>query len=226
MLWESVRSGLSVLLHWQTYFVVLVYIIISKIPGAVIGFTIDDDDKPTKRHTIIENIIHVFALFVAVGILFPMMTGVAGVTWSIPWEMLGGASGGMVVMLFSLVTVSLVIPILCRSNSTLKFFAGYFLKVILGIVMVAFLARMINDIHPEFGIQNIKLIPGIWMSVGLAISSVAALGLVIVMSIVIGIPLMVFNFFLSETIQTTLGAAFSLIPVFIYGAWIGIQIHG
>jgi hypothetical protein len=43
MSWQSVLDGLDVLLHWQTYAVVLVYVIISKIPGTVIGFTVDEN---------------------------------------------------------------------------------------------------------------------------------------------------------------------------------------
>ena len=43
MSWQSVLDGLDVLLHWQTYAVVLVYVIISKIPGIVIGFTVDEN---------------------------------------------------------------------------------------------------------------------------------------------------------------------------------------
>ena len=230
MFWQSVVNSLALVLHWQMYAPVLVYVIISKIPGIVIGFIVDEEDELSKRHvlliTIIENIIHVFALFVTVGTLFPMMTGVDGVTWSLPWEILGAAPVGTLTMFFILTIVSLVIPILCRSNNAITFFAGYFIKIILGLVIVSFLARTINDIHPEFGIQNIELIPGIGMIVGLIISSGASLGLVIVMSIVIGMPLLMVNFFLSETVKATLGAAFGLIPVFMYGAFIGLQIYG
>jgi hypothetical protein len=45
MFWQSVINGLGVLLHWQTYVVALIYLIISLLPFIVLMFSGDKADN-------------------------------------------------------------------------------------------------------------------------------------------------------------------------------------
>jgi len=124
MFWHSVFNGLGILLHWQTYVVAVMYIIISFLPFAGLMLSEDKADGLMEKGgcliMLIQPLFQVFAVFICVCTLFPLMMGGTEAAWSLPWTMLYTNLGRtlmiMVVMLiFSI--IGAIVPVLGRNNS-------------------------------------------------------------------------------------------------------------
>lgn len=225
MFWQSVFNGLGVLLHWQTYLVALMYIIISFLPFLAIMLAGDKSDELMTKGgclvMLIQPLFQALAVFISVCTLFPLMLGSTEAAWSLPWMLIITEPGRTLIILVIMLVLSFIgafMPILGRANSFIMFIMG-------GAVLV-FLTLAIHEVHPELGIRNIELIPGWLTIIGIVIVSGISSWLGILATAAIVTVLFRDKEGISQLIMMPLGSVFGFIPIFIYAAWIGLQIKG
>ena len=225
MFWDAVLNGLKVLLHWQTYPVALMYIVISFLPVIVIMFAGDRSDNLMAKGgclvMLMQPLFQALAVFITVCTLFPIMLGRPEAAWSFPWILIVNMPGRILIILVVMLVISVVgafIPILGRANS--------FIMFIMGGVVVAFLTLIIHKINPELGIRNIQIIPGFLTIIGFVIVSAIVSWLGMLASAAVVTLLFRDREDISQLVMMPLGSVFGFIPVFIYAAWIGLQIKG
>ncbi len=225
MFWQSVLNGLGVLLHWQTYVVALMYFVISFLPFIAIMFAGEKSEELMMKGGCLVMLIHplfqALAVFVSVCTLFPIMLGGTEAAWSLPWMLVITEPVRTLIILVIMLVLSFVgafMPILGRANSFIMFIMG-------GAVLV-FLTLAIHKVHPELGIRNIELIPGWLTIIGIVIVSGVSSWLGILAAAAIVTVLFRDKEEISQLIMMPLGSVFGFIPIFIYAAWIGLQIKG
>jgi hypothetical protein len=225
MFWGAVVNGLKVLLHWQTYVVAVMYIIISFLP--VIALMVagnKSDDLMAKGGCLvmlIQPLFQALAVLISVCTLFPIMLGRSEAAWSLPWLLIMNEPGRTLILLVIMLVISIIgafIPILGRANS--------FIMFIMGGVVVAFLTLAIHKMNPELGINNMVIIPGFFTIIGIVLVSGIASWLGMLASAAVVTLLFRGKEDISQIIMVPLGSVFGFIPVFIYAAWIGLQIKG
>jgi len=225
MFWDAVANGLKVLLHWQTYLVGIIYIVISFLPFIVMAFAGNrwDNiiDKGGCLTMLILHVLQVLAVFISVCTLFPIMLGRSEAGWSIPWMLLVSIPGRILIILAVMLVIPVVgafIPILGRANS--------FIMFIMGGVVVVFLTIIIDRSNPGLGIRNIEIIPGFFTIIGFFIVYGVAACVGMLASTAAVTLLLKDREDLGQLVLGALGQVFGFIPIFIYGAWIGLQIKG
>jgi len=226
MFWEAVINGLKVLLHWQTYVIAIMYLIISFLPIIVVMLAGNkSDDRMTKGGCLailIQPLFQSLGVFISVCTLFPIMLfGRSEAAWSLPWLLIVNIPGRILILLIIMLVLSIAgafIPLLGRANSFIMFIMG-------GAVLV-FLTKILQNINPELGIRRIDILPGFHTIIGIVIVSGVASWLGIIASAGAVTILLRDNENISQLIMIPLGSVFGFIPIFIYGAWLGLQIQG
>ena len=225
MFWPAVVNGLKVLLHWQTYLVALIYIVISFLPVIAIMFAGNRSDNLMAKGgclvMLIQPLFQALAVFITVCTLFPIMLGRVEAAWSFPWILIVNIPGRILIILAVMLVISVVgafIPILGRANS--------FIMFIMGGVVVAFLTLIFDKMNPELGIRNIQIFPGFLTIIGFVIISGIVAWLGTLASAAVVTLLLREREDISQLVMIPLGSVFGFVPVFIYAAWIGLQIKG
>lgn len=170
---------------------------------------------------LMQPLFQALAVFITVCTLFPIMLGRPEAAWSFPWILIVNMPGRILIILVVMLVISVVgafIPILGRANS--------FIMFIMGGVVVAFLTLIIHKINPELGIRNIQIIPGFLTIIGFVIVSAIVSWLGMLASAAVVTLLFRDREDISQLVMMPLGSVFGFIPVFIYAAWIGLQIKG
>lgn len=225
MFWASVFKSFGILLHWQVYLAIPLYLVISLLPYVFIFFSTKNWEENIAKMgcliMLIQPFFQAFGVFVAVSTLFPILLGGDVAAWSLPWMLIVNKPGSILVLIIVMVMLSMLgamIPIIGQTNSFSVFTLG-------GSVLV-FLFRVINEIHPEYGIGNVDLIPGFFTIVGIVIVS-AVVSWLGVMAMAALMTLVFRNaddsiaFFLSP-----LASVLGFFPVFIYASWVSLQLMG
>lgn len=228
MFWEAVINGLKVLLHWQTYVIAIMYLIISFLPMIVVMFAGNKSDELELMTRggclamLIQPLFQSLAVFISVCTLFPIMLfGRSEAAWSLPWMLIIHVPGRILILLIIMLVLSIVgvlIPLLGRAKSFIMFIMG-------GAVLI-FLTMVLHNINPELGIRNIDILPGLLTIIGIVIVSGVASWLGILASAGIVTLLLRDKEEISQLIMIPLCSVFGFIPIFIYGAWLGLQIQG
>jgi len=225
MFWESVVNGIAVLLHWQTYPVAFMYMIISFLPFIPLMFAGDKADgfmaKGGCLVMLIQPLFQALAVFISVCTLFPVMLGGTEAAWSLPWILIISEPGRTLIILVIMLVLSIIgvlMPILGRANSFIMFIMG-------GTVLV-FLTLTLHRIHPELGIRNIDIMPGWLTIIGIVIVSGISSWLGLLASATVVTLLFRNREDISQLIMMPMGSVFGFIPIFIYAAWIGLHIKG
>jgi hypothetical protein len=225
MFWQSVSSGLGVLLHWQTYVVAAMYIVISFLPFIALMPAGDRCDSYLEKGgcllMLVQPLFQALAVFISVCTLFPIVLGRAAAAWSLPWLLIAAAPGRtliVVVIMLVLAVLGSLVPIIGQANSFIMFIMG-------GVVLV-FLTRAIGEVYPDSGIKDIRLIPGLLTIIGIVLVSGIVSWLGTLASAALLTLVQRANEGISQLIILPFGSVFGFIPVFIYGAWIRLQIKG
>lgn len=225
MFWDAVINGLKVLLHWQTYVIAVMYFIISFLPMIVIMFAGNKSDELMTKggclSMLIQPLFQALAIFISVCTLFPIMFGGSEAAWSLPWILMMNVPGRTFILLIIVLVLSVAwafIPLIGRANSIIMFIMG-------GAVMV-FIAMVLHNINPELGIRNIDIVPGFLTIIGIVIVSGVTSWIGMLASAGVVTLLLRDKEEISQLIMIPLGSVFGFIPIFIYGAWIGLQIKG
>lgn len=224
MFWQSVINGLGILLHWQTYVVALMYLIIGFLPSIVLMFVGDKADEMMVKGgcllLLVQPLFQALAFFIGVATLYPLMMGGAEAAWSLPWMMLFTEPGRtllLVGIMFVLAIVGAFTPILGSSNS--------FITFMMGVTVLVSLTLAIHKVHLELGIINLELIPGWLTIIGLVIAAEISSWLVRLAAAAIVTLVLRDKEDIVDLIMMTLGSAVEFIPVAMLAAWIALQIQ-
>ena len=219
MFLESVLNGLSVLSYWQIYLAGIIYSIVILLPLFLIGLGMSKFEPLGCITILIDHFFRALATLIFIFTLFPIILGLADkAAWSFPWIILINDPWYMIKSAFILMVLSFLlafIPIIGQFQSVQA--------LLLGSVCLIFVINILHAIEPNFEISRLRFFPGYIYIIGfLIISAITSYLAIIVAAFLLSLNKYLENF--SEIISIPIGAAFGFIPVFIYGAWIGIQI--
>jgi len=221
MFWDSVYSAFRVMIHWETHFVVLEYLLLMLTPVIILFLVLK------KRHALSTQyfrklflpLIEAIAIAVSVLTLFPIILGVGeSVAWNFPLRIMQLSPGGFLALIGSLIILAYlidVIPMLRKLRSVKT--------LVLGGVCLIFVRIFLNLINPVIDIELMDLVPGFWFICGIIIISgvLAKLGYFVFESFV---NVLGSKFNLREEVAELLIlpviATLGFLPVFVYGAWL------
>jgi hypothetical protein len=229
MFWDSVISGLKVLLYWETYVAGIEYLAIFMGPMIIGGLVMEKNEGLGIGlgclGSLVLPVFQVAALSVFILTLSPIILGVAeDAAWSFPWKIITLAPKVFFKLVGVLVIASIglaFIPLLGHLQSLQS--------LILGGLALTFVIRLAGSFYPRVVTERIEFIPDFWFVVGLLVIG----GLLSKVGLMVSVFLATIledKFDLREEINELLlfptAAIFGFIPVFIYGAWLGAQIKG
>jgi hypothetical protein len=223
MFWEAVQRGIGVLWHWQTYVASLEYFAITFVPMLALSSVFTKKRKAIVAVGCLSMLalpaIQVFALVVFVLTLWPIMLGLSDhATWAMPWQLAiesPGALAGFIGMLLVVAVVLAFIPLLGQLQSLHT--------LVLGIFAIGLVVRLIDGIRPDIAFNQVHFWPGFWFVVGLLVVGGVVGWLARLLAAVVATALDSAMEGLGSLVVFPLGAVFGLVPLFIYGAWVGMQ---
>lgn len=216
MFLESILNGLSVLSYWQIYLAGIIYSVVILLPIYLIGLGMSKFEPLGCITILIGPFFRALATLIFIFTLFPIILGLADkAAWSFPWIILINDPWYMIKSAFILMVLSFLlafIPIIGQFQSVQT--------LLLGSVCLISVINILHAIDPNFEISRLSFFPGYMYIIGfLIISSITSWLAIIVTAFLLNKYLEYFPEIISIPIGT-----FGFIPVFIYGAWIGIQI--
>lgn len=216
MFWDSLFTGLKVLSYWETYVAGLMYLVIAFSP--ILLFS--DRSAGGCLAMLLVSILKVFGLCVVVLTLSPILLGLSSdAAWSFPWLLLFQEPVFMLKLVGSLIILAFVLPIIPVVGDS----PGLY-ELVAGAIVLAVVASNIDRHNPDLHIRAIQIVPDFWFGVKVLISSavILYLGLGIVGGLLGGFT---GQTKISEVIWIPVFASvFGLLPVFIYGGWLALQI--
>jgi hypothetical protein len=223
--WYAVLTGLKVLTYWEAYVAGLEYLAIFYIPLAIASAVRKKSGKTGTAAGLLSMlllpVLHAIAMTVFVLTLAPIIFGIEGnATWSFPWEILTTAPGLFLTLIGVLIVaagVMAIIPLL-RHLPALQ-------TLVLGVIALMFAFGIFIAENPSIIKGPIAVISDIWIITGLLV-------IVSIMSWVgrlaaafAGKAIGIADDGPGRIMLFPLAAIFGFIPVFIYGALLGIQIR-
>lgn len=225
MFWESVTSGLSVLLHWQTYAAAGIFLALSMGPMLLIGLVAMKSEAAGGLvgclSMLVMPALQVFALVVFVLTLSPILLGLSDkAAWSLPWAITAEEPWLVAKFVGKLLIAAIVlafIPILGRLQSLHTLLLGSF--------ALALVVGLLGNINPQIAAKQVALWPGFWFVVGLVAvgSAMAWVGMFCAALLSTAVDARAEG--LGQLVAFPLAAVFGFIPLFIYAAWVGQQLR-
>ncbi len=221
---ESVIAGLMILTYWETYVAALEYLAIVLIPMGLAGFFMETSDRAAVPigclGMFVMPLLQIVGIAVFVLTLAPIILGMGpDADWGLPWRILTLAPSAFLRLIGILAVTAFVLALIPFIN--LLDSLG---TLLLGGITLMFVTGLIDTISPGYIPETIQFFPGFWFSAGL----------LLVGGIMSWIGMMTIAFLLTliqaadegvgSLIMPFLGAVFGFFPVFIYGAWLGVQI--
>ena len=221
MFWDAVYSALRVMTHWETYFVVLEYLLLMLTPVIIIFLILKKRHALSTRYfrKLFLPIMEAIAIAVFVLTLFPIILGVGeSVAWNFPLRIMQLSPGGFLALIGSLIVLAYLIDVipLLRKLRSVK-------TLVLGGVCLVFVRIFLNLMNPVMDVEIMDMVPGFWFICGIIIISgvLAKLGYFVFVSFVNTFGT---KFNLREEVAELLIipviATLGFLPVFVYGAWL------
>ncbi len=230
--WNAVVGGLKVLTFWETYVAALEYLALFMGPMILVGLAMEKGGEKSEGVVgclgmLIIPVLQVAALAVFVLTLAPIILDVAeDAAWSLPWKFITLTPGVSLQLLGILIVAAVLlnfVPFLGQLRSLQTLLLG-------GIALASFALGIVKSVNPELASGKLDLIPGIWFTVGLLIVGAIMnwVGLLVAALLVAAIDsASEKGGKFGELIMYPVAAIFGFIPIFIYGAWLGVQLkHG
>jgi hypothetical protein len=222
--WYVVISGLKTLTYWETYVAMLEYIAVFYVAAVIINVLTQKNRMSgvaVGRLSMLLPVLHVFAMSIFVLTLAPIIFGIEeDAAWSFPWEIITTASGLFLTLIGVLIVaagVMAIIPLLRRLPALQT--------LVLGVIALMFAFLIFITENPSIIKGPIAVIPDIWIITGLLV-------IVSIMSWVgslaadfAGKAIGIADDGPGRIMLFPLAAIFGFIPVFIYGALLGIQLR-
>jgi hypothetical protein len=225
MFWWAAIAGLKTLAYWETYAAVLEYIAVFFIgyrAAALLSKKRAGIGESSGRYSLLIPVLHAAAIQIFVLTLSPILFGIAGdAAWGYPLELLTTSPKFFFTMLGVLITaagIMAVIPFLQRCPAVHA--------LVLGSIALMFVFGIFVSDNPGILKGPTAILPDIWFMIGLlvicGIMTWAGRRAAAFTSKALDIS----GNGLGELILFPLAAVFGFIPVFVYGALLGIQLKG
>lgn len=222
MFFDAVASGLSTLLHWQTYAAVVLFLLLSAGPMVLFGLAMSSAGRAGGvvgcLSMLITPFLQTFALVVFVLTLAPVMLGFSSdAAWAFPWALFAAEPWFMVKLVGKLLIAALIlafVPILGRMQSLHT--------LLLGSLALGLIIGLIEHSNPT---RSIPMWPGFWFVVGLLIvgSALAWVGMLLAAIIAAAVEAKAKG--LGQLVAFPIAATLGFLPLFIYAGWLGTQVR-
>ena len=228
MFWDSVLGGLKVFTFWETYAAGLLYLLMLILPLVIVGWRMQQTENAGAAMAggclsmLLMPAVQVAAMAILVLTLAPIILGFGeDAMWAFPWQVITNAPGAFLKLVGTMLVATIVIafvPLLgqLQSVSTL----------ILGGIALTFLLGILDSANPGFVTGRVDLIPGFFFAVGLIVVGGALSFVGILAAGAIAAVVDPHEEGLGQLLMMPVGAVLGLVPVFIYGAWLGLQLKG
>ncbi|KPJ98332.1 MAG: hypothetical protein AMK71_11570 [Nitrospira bacterium SG8_35_4] len=223
MFLTSIVSGLKIFTYWETYAAGLVLLISFLVPVSIIG--ISNKNKKCEGFGCKCMTILIFPALQVIGVtifvltLAPIILGLSETaSWGFPWRMISLAplEFSIFVGVFAVIAVAFAITPYLR-----KLYP--FQTMIIGCMSLVLVEKFLGLINPTLDIGFVTLYPGFRFLTGILfmtwIMSTAGLHVSSVIGAKLGNRLNVGKDIM-ELLIFPFAAAFGIIPVFTYGAWL------
>lgn len=231
MFWESVLDGFKLFIHWETYAAGILFAGLVAIPNVLSAFVLERGGAVgCLTVLVIDPVLRAFPTLIFVFTMFPILLGLSDdAAWAFPWLFLYHEPWEMFKATLLLVGASIVlgfIPLLGRMASLNVLLLG-------GIALVISLG-VLKKVNPSLPLDRLELLPDFIQLVGLiVISGIASwLGLLSTFIAAWIVTAVASRGYFDEPdnpavqiIAFLIAPVFGLIPVFIYGAWLGNQLR-
>lgn len=228
MFWQAVLDGLRVLFHWESLAAAILFGGLMLLPLIAVGLMMSKYPAVGCLSSIVLlPVAQIFATLVVTWTLSPLIFGLGQeAAWSLPWRVLANNPGYMLRSLFTIGITALVasfVPVLGRIPTFVNtFIAGSCLITI---------ARIVMWLDPALANQDMRIWPGFWNALGfLLLGGIAfALGAAVIGAAMHARQDEIERLMGQEPtpgpVAMTAGSFLGLLPAFMYGAWLGQQLH-
>lgn len=223
MFWSSIVSGLKIFTHWETYAAGLIFLISFLVPIAVIGFS--SRNRKCKGFGFKWLSILIFPALQVIGVtvfvltLAPIILGLSeSVSWGFPWRMIILAPKEFSIFIATFAIVSITSAL---TPSLRKLYS--FQTMIIGCMSLVLVQKFLGLLNPTLDIEFMNLFPGFWFLTGILIMTWVMSTAGFHFSNIIGAELenrLNVGKGMIELLIFPFAAAFGVIPVFTYGAWL------
>ena len=227
MLWDTISTAILFFAYWETYCVVIGYIVVSWFPKICAGMMLSSDSPKSPAlfmilTFVLTPVMECTAMILAVMTLSPIILGFSDdAAWSIGWQVFHFAPWGLAKMVGIVLLAQIIlafVPIIGRITAIHTLIIG-------GIVLIATLG-MIQGFAPEIIPDELRWFPG-WGALIVWILLCAVMTMCIAgLSGGIGAMVSRGDESSGQFFAYIGGTVAGFMPVFLYGAWLGMQIHG
>lgn len=219
MFWSLIIGGLKILAFWEVYVAALIFAVISIGPMIIFVLIGQKNEAIGCLGGMLTAPVffQTLATLIFVFTLFPILLGLGqDAAWSFPWKLLFSSPWSMIkaALIILLATIILAfIPILGQIKSLHISVSG-----VISLIMIVGMQH-----SPDMPVEKIHFMPGILISIGFlviaGIASWASTKLIAVIETAMGEKADY-----SILITMPIGGVFGVIPVFIYGSYLGQQL--
>jgi hypothetical protein len=222
MFWHSVVGGLAVLLHWQTWVGMLIYGALVLIPIGLVGAASERDMRAGCIGMLLLPFTQVFASIAVLWILLPITLGIGNdALWGMPFQIALQNPWWMLkisVVLTVIAALAGVIPIIGGTATFTNFLVG---SIAISLATKSFALASGRDT-----LARVNYVPGFWTFIGFLVIGGLA-------STIAGFTVAALSVFANRgteeakpgPLTMSVVGTFGLIPCFMYGAWLGLQIR-
>ena len=223
MFGNALTSGLQTLGNWETYvslsgYIALVLITrlgtaaISEKGGCLVGLL-------AMCSTALAEAAAMAALVFAMS---PLILG-TGTTaaWTVLWQVVSSATGSFLRLAGILALIAFFVGFIPFLGDKFSFHT-----LVLGGTMLVIMIESFERLHPGTVHGVVSYVPGIWFSVGLlVIVAVSVFGGALLLTL-LETAMKIENKAVSLLFELPVSGVLGIIPLFVYGAWLGDQLAG
>jgi len=227
MLWDSILGALKILLHWETYVAGLEYLAIFFVPMGLFGLVMSRSEGAGGfalgcMGMLLLPILQVAALAVYILTMAPIIFGMGSdAAWAFPWQLMLGAPWAFAKVVGVLALAAIVIafiPILGRLESLHT--------LVLGGIALVFVLGILENNYPGQIQTRVNLLPGFWFTVGLLVLGAVMAWIGTMVGALLATAIDMTTEGVGQLVMFPVAAVFGFVPVFLYGAWLGLQLRG
>lgn len=226
MFWSSITGGLGILAYWEMYAAGLMYLAFFTLPMALAGTIATRAEMAAGAvgwfSMLVLSVLQVFGLVVFVLILSPIILGLSDdAAWAFPWTLATGAPWALtklVGLLFIAAVMLAFVPVLGQIQSLHT--------LLLGAFALALVIGLIDNVDPDIVAQRVHFWPGFWFVAGLLITGGIIAWIGSFGAALVGAALDPATEDFRNSVMFAISSILGFIPVFIYGAWLGMQLQG
>jgi hypothetical protein len=196
------------------------------VPMMGIGFIMQSNNKASFNigclSILLLPFLQVAALIDFVLTMWPIILGISDqAAWAFPFQLIGTEPIGFLKLVGIMTVVAIIfafVPIFGRFQSIQT--------LLLGVLTLGFVLVLVESAFPNTLSRDFQFWPGFWFMIGLLVVGAMMSWIGLIVSALLATPLESVAEGFSQILIFPLAAIFGFIPVFMYGSWLGAQLHG